>query len=192
MSRGDPFSFRLTPEVHAAVHQLAHEDGVTASTWVRRLVEQQLTERGVRLTPFDAWLEITRELQTLSFGVDPGTLEGPALADYVAWNVTALVAELGETLAEFPTWKPWVVNRGQVLNRERFIGEMVDVLHFAANILCAVGCDTDELNRRYLEKVEKNRARMASGTYDGVSDKCPSCGRELVVNVRCPCEVTAA
>lgn len=129
--------------------------------------------------PFESWLELTRELQTRSFGTDPHELEGVERAEFVSWNTTALVAELGEMLAEFPGWKPWVTDRS-VLNREAFIGEMVDALHFVANILSAVRCTDDELNAAYMRKVRKNEERMASGTYDGVSEKCPECKRELV------------
>jgi hypothetical protein len=72
-----------------------------------------------------------------------------------------------------------VVNRGQTLNREQFIAEMVDALHFVGNILAAVGCDDREFTAAYTVKMAKNAARMASGNYDGVSDKCPKCKREL-------------
>ncbi len=127
---------------------------------------------------FTTWLHDTRELQTKSFGTDPHDLEGEARAEFITWNYAALTLELGEMMDEFPGWKPWVVDRGADLNREAFIGEMVDALHFAANILSAVQCTDAELNAAYLKKMQKNRDRMASGTYDGVSTKCAGCHRD--------------
>jgi hypothetical protein len=117
---------------------------------------------------FTEWLQTTTQLQKDSYGVDPSELTEIERADYITWNVTAMICELGEMMAEFPGWKTWVVRRGAVMNREEFIDEMVDALHFAGNILAAVGCTDEELSERYLRKVVKNRARMASGTYDGV------------------------
>lgn len=119
---------------------------------------------------FGTWLERTRELQVNSFGTDPHALEGADLAEYVTWNVTALVAEIGEVLQEFPTWKPWVEARGSVVNRDAFVQELVDVLHFAGNLLCAVGCTDAELNARYIAKQKVNADRQATG-YDGVTGK---------------------
>jgi len=131
---------------------------------------------------FDNWLATTRELQTKSFGQDPATLEGDAKADFITWNLAAVVVELGEMMNEFPGHKNWVLDR-TIINREEFIGEAVDALHFLGNILATVGCTDEELSIRYLQKVEKNRARMASGAYDGVTDKCPTCKRELILEV---------
>lgn len=128
---------------------------------------------------FGTWLQQTRVLQTVSFGQDPAELEGEAKADFITWNFAALVIELGEMMAEYPSWKPWVVNRGQTMNREQFIAEMVDALHFVGNILAAVGCDDREFTAAYTLKMGRNAARMASQVYDGVSDKCPKCKREL-------------
>jgi dUTPase len=119
---------------------------------------------------FTDWLKTTRELQALSYGVDPHTLTGVERADYITWNLTAMVCEMGEMMAEFPGWKTWVTRRGAVLNRDEFIDEMVDVLHFAGNILSAVGCTDEELTERYMKKVAINRVRMQSGTYDGGSN----------------------
>lgn len=137
---------------------------------------------------FLRWLEETRELQTLSFGTDPHELEGVARAEFITWNHSAASIELGEAMQEFPGWKPWVVERGKDLNRDAFIGELVDTLHFVANMLSAVQCTDAELEQRYLAKMQKNRDRMASQAYDGVSDKCPICKRELVDGSCVSCE----
>lgn len=129
------------------------------------------------------WLESTKELQEKSFGFTLPLDEGDALADYVTWNHSALVQEAGEMLAEFG-WKPWAVNRGWV-NRQLALKEAVDVGHFLANILAAIGVTDEEWEAAYQAKQQVNRDRMASGTYDGVSTKCPGCKRAYEDTVAC-------
>lgn len=119
---------------------------------------------------FDQWLEKTRQLQITAYGTDPTTLEGAERADFVTWNFAALVVELGEMMQEFPTWKPWVTERGSVINRDKMVDEMVDVLHFAANILSSLDCTDQELNTRYNQKMSLNLKRQEDG-YDGVTGK---------------------
>lgn len=137
--------------------------------------EEEITQ----LPLFGSWLYHTRLLQTTSFGTDPGELQGVERADFITWNYAELCIELGEMMNEFPGHKTWVTDRS-VLNRDEFIAEAVDAMHFLGNILVAVHCTDAEFNNAYIRKMAKNAARMASGTYDGVSDKCPQCKRELV------------
>lgn len=110
------------------------------------------------------WLDETRELQISAYGTDPAALEGDELADFIIWNHTAAVVELSEFLAE-TKWKPWVKTRG-IVNRSEAIDELVDVAHFIANLAVAMGCDDDEWERRYVDKMIINRARQANG-YEG-------------------------
>lgn len=116
-----------------------------------------------------------RELQVKSYGHDPGRLEQDDKIDYIRWNVLALEDELHEALGEVG-WKPWATSRH--INRAAYVGELVDALHFLVNLFLAVDAGADEVLQRYLEKREKNIARMAAG-YDGVTGKCPGCGRDL-------------
>jgi hypothetical protein len=81
-----------------------------------------------------------------------------------------------EGMHEFD-WKPWVKTELGFLNRDAFVGEMIDVLHFVANMLVAAGCTDDELSNKYAEKQQKNRDRMASGGYSAIKPRCPYCGR---------------
>lgn len=137
---------------------------------------------------FNQWLEETRQLQAKSFGVDPSTLRGAAWADYVMMNVTAVVAELGEMLQEIPGWKPWAAERGtsDVNELSRATGELIDVMHFIANLLVALGCDDGELSIRYRAKMDVNRARQAGENgYDPRANKCRLCAREMVKGA-CP------
>ncbi len=124
---------------------------------------------------FEDWLMTTQVLQRQSFGKDPATLEGADLAEYVRWNTLAANDELMEALHEVD-WKPWTVTEDGFRNRDAFVGELVDVLHFVANMLVAAKCSDAELTERYRAKQQKNRDRMASKTYDG-KNKCPGCGR---------------
>lgn len=91
-------------------------------------------------------------------------------------NYTALVVELSEFLGEVG-WKDWATPRGWV-NREAAVGELVDVGHFLANILCALGVTDEEWQARYQDKQEVNRQRQRDG-YDGVTGKCARCRRSF-------------
>jgi hypothetical protein len=121
---------------------------------------------------FKDWLKETRELQIGSFGTDPAQLDGADRVEYVRWNVLAAHDELSEVLGEI-SWKPWA--SASFFNRDEYIGEVVDVLHFAANLLVAAGCTDEELDARYTAKMQKNRDRQAA-SYTG-THKCPRCRR---------------
>lgn len=113
---------------------------------------------------FEDWLLTTRVLQRQSFGRDPATLEGADAAEYVRWNTLAAVDELMEALHEVD-WKPWTVTEDGIRDRDAFVDELVDVMHFVGNMLVAARCSDKELTQRYEAKQQKNRDRMASGTY---------------------------
>lgn len=129
------------------------------------------------------WLDSTYALQREAFGVElPMTPDTIRLADYVVMNHSALTAEAGELLAEFG-WKSWANPRGWV-NRENALKEAVDVAHFLANILCAIGVTDSEWEKAYQAKQEVNRERQRAG-YDGVSGKCPECKRSYDDGIEC-------
>lgn len=119
------------------------------------------------------WLETTRRLQEESFDVHYDSMTGHELADYVTYNSAALSCELGEFLQEIG-WKPWANPRGWV-NREKALGEAVDIGHFLANLLCAIGVTDEEWETAYRVKQQINRERQQNG-YDA-RNKCPTCGR---------------
>ncbi|QBZ72731.1 MazG-like nucleotide pyrophosphohydrolase [Gordonia phage GodonK] len=75
-------------------------------------------------------------------------------------------------------WKPWSKDEPGEVNKAKFIGEMVDVNHFVANALLAAGATDEEYWDAYAEKVERNRARQASG-YSANNNRCNGCRREL-------------
>lgn len=118
---------------------------------------------------FNEWLSSTRELQKTSFGTDPAALTGAARADYIRWNALAVVDEVHEALFEVQ-WKPWAISQGEWKDRDDFVDEIVDVLHFVANLLVTAGCTGDELSERYRTKQEVNRQRQrTAGGYDSMT-----------------------
>lgn len=126
------------------------------------------------------WLESTRHLQEGSFGVVYAELRDDALADYITWNIVALIAEVSEFLNECQ-WKTWAPHRGQV-ERDLAARELVDAAHFIANLAVAIGVDDDEWERLYREKQQVNADRQAAG-YTG-TDKCPTCKRDRATTAR--------
>lgn len=125
---------------------------------------------------FEDWIMRTRVLQKEAYGADPVGLSGKEREEYVRWNVLAAEDELHEALAEI-SWKPWA--KSEFFNREQFVGEMVDVLHFVGNLLAVANVTGTELTTRYSSKQDKNRERQRDG-YDGVSGKCKGCKRDLL------------
>lgn len=109
-------------------------------------------------------------LQREAFRLDPPALEGRELAEYLRWNVLAATDELHETLDCF-NWKPWTVHDGRpvVHSRDKAVDELVDVLHFVANILAALDVNGDELSGAYHLAWQKNRRRQEAG--DDGTDK---------------------
>lgn len=128
------------------------------------------------------WLYEQEQYQENTFGVDFAAFdEDPeALTTYTTMNLNAAFLELAEAQAETP-WKPWATVDKELVwaaNRDKFVGELVDVLFFLGNSLIAVGCTDQELAERYAEKMRVNQTRQETG-YDGFTTKCPGCQRAL-------------
>lgn len=117
--------------------------------------------------------ERQKKLQEESFGVKLDELSEEARIVFIKDMILAATDELHEALAEVG-WKPWATSRH--VNREAFVGELVDVLHFIVNLWLAVGATPEEIQDRYQHKADKNAKRQAEG-YDGVWGKCPDCKR---------------
>lgn len=133
------------------------------------------TEQHNMAIGLDILLQAQFELQINAYGLDPSKLEGEALADFIRWNAYALEDELHEATAE-TGWKPWATSRH--INKEAFTRELVDLLHFFANLCLAAGIDGNALSTLYTEKRNRNLERQREG-YDGLSGKCPNCGRDF-------------
>ncbi len=106
------------------------------------------------------WLASTVDLQREAFGFtwtgdEPAGQVAASLKD----NLLAAAVELtGEVPREFH-WKYWS-HTEPFVNRDRVLEELVDVLHFIANMLIAIGVDDDELEGAYRLKQNINRARQ--------------------------------
>jgi dimeric dUTPase (all-alpha-NTP-PPase superfamily) len=118
---------------------------------------------------FDRQLKLQRE----SFGVNPADFTEEEKIQFIKDMILAATDELHEALGEVG-WKPWATSKH--INREAFVGELVDVFHFLVNLWLAVGATSEEVEIRYLAKANKNAKRQAEG-YDGVWGKCPECKR---------------
>jgi len=142
-----------------------------------------MSERESMSTPFQGWLGPQAQYQAESFGIDYPLMREDAdkRTEYVTSMLNAAFLELAEAQTETP-WKPWMTgNRAEVWteNRGRFIGEVVDVLFFLANALCAVDCTDVELSRAYNAKMLVNEQRQVSGYGYGDGSKCAQCTRAL-------------
>lgn len=115
---------------------------------------------------FDNWLEKTLELQRSAYGTNPPALKGEKRAEYIRWNVLAAVDELTEFLNE-TQWKPWAKDQGVINDYDAATEELVDVLHFVANLLCVLEVNDDLLTWMYEEKMKVNATRQESGDYRG-------------------------
>lgn len=133
------------------------------------------------------------EMQRDAFGADPTAMSNEEAIAFIHWNVTALVDELHEMLAEIG-WKPWASSRH--IHGAEAAKEMVDAWHFFMNILLALGPHIAPPNHpgapgphsvpdlahwfenAYFAKHEVNRQRQLDG-YDGLTTKCSACKREL-------------
>lgn len=125
---------------------------------------------------FEEWLEVTLTLEREGFKQDPPALQGDARADFFESMGLAAITEISEMMQECG-YKRWTQNRGWI-NRDHFISEAADSLHFIALLLAAVGCTGEELTAAYLKKVNKNYKRQSKGD-DGVSRVCSHCKRSL-------------
>ena len=117
-------------------------------------------------------------LQNQAYGKDLvaiGNGGGEAMAQEVKDNILALEDELHEALNEVG-WKPWATSRH--MNREAYLSELVDALHFLVNLYALGGGDAMDMFERYLKKNNRNRERQLEG-YDGIKGKCPGCHRAL-------------
>lgn len=121
---------------------------------------------------FGNWIEKTKLLQEEFYGHKFEDFTEQELVEWVRINILAAEDELHEALSEI-SWKPWATK--SYFNREAYLGEIVDVLHFVANLLAGARITDEELNAAYLEKMERNRERQRQG-YTGV-DKCNGCKR---------------
>lgn len=108
-------------------------------------------------------------------GISPANFSDEGKIRFIKDNILALEDELHELLGEIG-WKPWASSRH--INRDAYVGELVDAFHFFMNLMIVTNISVDELLKRYEAKSLKNVKRQEDG-YDGVTGKCPICKRAL-------------
>lgn len=124
---------------------------------------------------FMVLLDLQQELQVYAFDINPIDFkDSDSQMEFIRWNALALISELVEAMNEVG-WKPWASSHH--INREQFAGEMVDLLHFFANLCLATGISGQMLAEGYVKKRQRNYERQQEG-YDGVTGKCPHCNRD--------------
>ncbi len=121
---------------------------------------------------FGSWIEKTKKLQEEWYGKDFENFTEQERVEWVRINILAATDELHEALAEI-SWKPWA--SASFFNRDAFLGEIVDVLHFIGNLLAGAGVTDAELNKAYDDKMQRNIKRQREG-YTG-TEKCITCKR---------------
>ena len=133
---------------------------------------------------FNNWIKRTKDLQTDVYYINFDDMSGDKdanirrLIEYMRWNMLAIDDELAE-MRQAISWKPWQHDKPYA-DREEIVKEAVDVLHFVANIIVAAGGTDEQLNKYYLEKMEKNKQRQLNGyKVKDVGVKCAMCGRAI-------------
>ena len=128
---------------------------------------------------FEKMMTLQEQLQVESFGYNFQRMLPAERVQYVKDMKLAIESELQEALDE-TGWKPWATRRD--INRDAYLAELVDVLHFLMNMMLVLGDDPAELAREvftlYCRKNKINERRQREG-YDGVSTKCGHCARAL-------------
>lgn len=121
-------------------------------------------------TDLQKMLDAQEALQRDSFKLLPTQLAGDERADFALWNAYALIDEIGEAMDEL-RWKPWLTSgRGSWVDRDAFVGELVDAFHFMMNLLLTANCTAAEFEARYFAKREVNAKRQRDG-YTGEKDE---------------------
>lgn len=120
-------------------------------------------------------LNLQNQLQRDAYGIAYESMNTDEKIAAIKDMVLALTDELHEALAEVG-WKPWATSRH--IHTEALQGELIDAYHFLMNLMLIAGMTDEDVDRMYREKNRRNLERQQAG-YDGVTGKCPGCGRAL-------------
>lgn len=120
-------------------------------------------------------LNLQNQLQRDAYGIAYESMNTDEKIAAIKDMVLALTDELHEALAEVG-WKPWATSRH--IHTEALRGELIDAYHFLMNLMLIAGMTDEDVDRMYREKNRRNLERQQAG-YDGVTGKCPGCGRAL-------------
>lgn len=105
--------------------------------------------------------------------VDPAERTPEEQMQYILVQAMGLIHEITEAMNE-TGWKPWASSNH--INVENYKKELIDAWHFFLNLMFVVDMTPEELFQGYFQKQNVNRKRVENN-YDGVTTKCPKCGR---------------
>lgn len=103
----------------------------------------------------------------------PMMLSDEERAETIKNMCLALADEVHEALGEVG-WKPWASSRH--LNRDAFVGELIDALHFLLSLFLLAEAGGEEIMAKYDAKNRVNHERQIKG-YTGLEKD--SAGRAL-------------
>jgi len=107
----------------------------------------------------DSWLERTYALQVECFGGNPAELSADEKVDFVRRMTLGLIVEATEALNVVSHWKWWHDDRGELFDKDHYIEELVDIMHFVGAMACMTGISDREWAEAYARKSEVVRAR---------------------------------
>lgn len=159
-------------------YQIRKDDGKMRLAWEHQIHELPDTDHtpeaaGCTPEPTERLTDIlTRQAALEALYGHTYPLGDAELSETVRNTVLALTDELHEVLHE-THWKPWANTNG-MRNREAYVEELADCMHFFAVLCLAGGVTGAELHEAYVKKNEENQRRIANG-YDDVKGKCLRC-----------------
>lgn len=74
-------------------------------------------------------------------------------------TITSIIAELGEILEVYQTWKNWRKEYPKINEEDLFL-EIVDLWHFIINLTLFLGLDANKLYKTFLLKNKINHERQ--------------------------------
>jgi hypothetical protein len=99
--------------------------------------------------------------------------------EYVKTMILAIQDELMEAIHE-TRWKPWATGEKKIVDKDKFGGELVDIMHFLINLFLVNGWDAEDVFTAFWAKQKVNWERQQNG-YDAHTTKCANqlCRRAL-------------
>jgi hypothetical protein len=124
----------------------------------------------------DFMFRLQEQLQHEIIGLHPSQLDDDEKMGYIREQALALLDEVHEALGE-TGWKSWASSNH--INRDAYVSELAaDAMRFLINLLLVAGVTPSEFFQTFVGKASKVMDRATNG-YDGVTEKCPHCKRDL-------------
>lgn len=105
----------------------------------------------------------TQEHLDSSWGRFPELDDDLATTAYIRDQILCATDELHEVL-ECVDWKPWKAEKG-IKDRDAFLEEVTDVVHFILGLYLAAGADGEEILHHFRKKSSENFSRLTNEDY---------------------------